>query len=100
MQFRVADSDMEFTIFTTRADTIFGVTFMVLAPESEWVDRLTTPEQRAAVDEYLAQTKKKTERERIAAEEAAAAAAAARLNVLFFIVFPPVIRSSEYPKSQ
>ena len=56
----------DMTIFTTRADTIFGVTFMVLAPESEWVDRLTTPEQRAAVDEYLAQTKKKTERERIA----------------------------------
>ena len=56
----------DMTIFTTRADTIFGVTFMVLAPESEWVDKLTTPEQRAAVDEYLAQTKKKTERERIA----------------------------------
>ena len=56
----------DMTIFTTRADTIFGVTFMVLAPESEWVDKLTTPEQRAAVDEYLAQSKKKTERERIA----------------------------------
>jgi leucyl-tRNA synthetase len=56
----------DMTIFTTRADTIFGVTFMVLAPESEWVEKLTTPEQRAAVEDYLAQVKKKTERERIA----------------------------------
>ena len=53
------------TIFTTRADTVFGVTFMVLAPESEWVDVLTTPEQKEAVAEYLAQAKKKTERERM-----------------------------------
>lgn len=66
MQFKVKDSDVEFTIFTTRADTIFGVTFMVLAPESELVDILTTTEQRAVVDEYIAATKKKTERERIA----------------------------------
>lgn len=66
MQFKVKDSDVEFTIFTTRADTIFGVTFMVLAPESELVDQLTTPEQRTAVDEYVSATKKKTERERIA----------------------------------
>ncbi|MBQ7640758.1 MAG: leucine--tRNA ligase [Bacteroidales bacterium] len=66
--FKVSNGNQTYdmTIFTTRADTIFGVTFMVLAPESEWVDKLTTPEQRAAVDEYLAQTKKKTERERIA----------------------------------
>ena len=66
--FKVSNGQQSYdmTIFTTRADTIFGVTFMVLAPESEWVDKLTTPEQRAAVDEYLAQTKKKTERERIA----------------------------------
>ena len=64
MQFRVADSDMEFTIFTTRADTIFGVTFMVLAPESELVAQLTTPEQKAEVDEYLAYVKKRTERDR------------------------------------
>ncbi|MBR4212619.1 MAG: leucine--tRNA ligase [Bacteroidales bacterium] len=56
----------DMTIFTTRADTIFGVTFMVLAPESEWVEKLTTPEQRAAVEDYLALVKKKTERERIA----------------------------------
>ena len=58
--------EYEMTIFTTRADTIFGVTFMVLAPESEWVERLTTPGQKAAVEEYLLQAKKKTERERIA----------------------------------
>ena len=54
------------TIFTTRADTVFGVTFMVLAPESELVDELTTPEQKAAVDAYIKEVKKKTERERIA----------------------------------
>lgn len=66
MNFRIKNSDIEFTIFTTRADTIFGVTFMVLAPESELVARLTTPEQQAEVAAYLEQTKKKTERERIA----------------------------------
>ena len=54
------------TIFTTRVDTIFGVTFMVLAPESDLVEKLTSPEQKAAVDEYIQQVKKKTERERIA----------------------------------
>ena len=65
MEFKVKDSDKHFTIFTTRADTIFGVTFMVLAPESELVDELTTTEQRAAVDEYIAYVKKRTERDRI-----------------------------------
>ncbi|MBO7230672.1 MAG: leucine--tRNA ligase [Bacteroidaceae bacterium] len=65
MQFRIKDSDIEFTIFTTRADTIFGVTFMVLAPESELVARLTTTEQKNAVEEYLDRTKKRTERERM-----------------------------------
>lgn len=59
------EEERAFTIFTTRADTIFGVTFMVLAPESELVDKLTTDEQRAAVDEYIAYVKKRTERERI-----------------------------------
>ena len=54
-----------FTIFTTRADTIFGVTFMVLAPESELVEKLTTPGQKAEVDAYIERTKKRTERERI-----------------------------------
>ena len=65
MQFRIKDSDIEFTIFTTRADTIFGVTFMVLAPESELVAKLTTAEQKNAVEEYLDRTKKRTERERM-----------------------------------
>ena len=64
MQFNVKDSDIAFTIFTTRADTIFGVTFMVLAPESELVQQLTTPEQKKEVDEYLAYVKKRTERDR------------------------------------
>ena len=64
MEFKIAGKDEGFTIFTTRADTIFGVTFMVLAPESELVKQLTTPEQQAAVDEYLAYVKKRTERER------------------------------------
>ena len=66
MNFKVKDSDIEFTIFTTRADTVFGVTFMVLAPESELVAKLTTPEQKSEVDAYLDRTKKRTERERIA----------------------------------
>ena len=65
MQFRIKESDIEFTIFTTRADTIFGVTFMVLAPESELVAKLTTAEQKNAVEEYLDRTKKRTERERM-----------------------------------
>lgn len=66
MQFSVKDSDVKFTIFTTRADTIFGVTFMVLAPESELVQQLTTEAQKAEVNAYLDATKKRTERERIA----------------------------------
>ncbi|WP_321425294.1 leucine--tRNA ligase [uncultured Bacteroides sp.] len=66
MKFNVKDSDLEFTIFTTRADTIFGVTFMVLAPESELVAQLTTADQKAEVQAYLDATKKRTERERIA----------------------------------
>ena len=69
VEFKVADSDKTFTIFTTRADTMFGVTFMVLAPESSLVAELTTPQQRQAVDAYVAQTKKKTERDRIAATD-------------------------------
>ena len=64
MQFKIADSDIELTIFTTRADTVFGVTFMVLAPESAYVKQITTPEQQAAVDEYLDKCKSRTERER------------------------------------
>ena len=67
MNFRVSNGTDEYdmTIFTTRADTVFGVTFMVLAPESEWVEKLTTAEQKEAVEEYLAMAKKKTERERM-----------------------------------
>ena len=65
VQFKVKDSDLEFTIFTTRADTMFGVTFMVLAPESELVPQVTTPAQKAEVDAYLERTKKRTERDRI-----------------------------------
>ena len=67
MVFKVSDGVEEYdmTIFTTRADTVFGVTFMVLAPESEWVEKLTTPEQKEAVEEYLVMAKKKTERERM-----------------------------------
>lgn len=66
MKFQVKDSDIEFEIFTTRADTIFGVTFMVLAPESEYVSIVTTSEQQVAVNDYLEATKRRTERERIA----------------------------------
>ena len=68
MTFKVSNGseDFDMVIFTTRADTIFGVTFMVLAPESEWVEKLTTAEQKDAVDAYLLAAKKKTERERIA----------------------------------
>ena len=60
------ENDSPMTIFTTRADTVFGVTFMVLAPESEYVQRVVTPEQKAEVDAYLARCKNRTERERIA----------------------------------
>ena len=61
-----SEKQYDMTIFTTRADTVFGVTFMVLAPESDWVEKLTTAEQKSAVEEYLAFAKKKTERERMA----------------------------------
>ena len=66
MRFKIKGQDLDFEIFTTRADTIFGVTFMVLAPESEYVDKVTTQAQRAAVDEYLSAVKRRTERERLA----------------------------------
>ena len=64
MKFKLAEGELE--VFTTRADTIFGVTFMVLAPESDLVKQLTTSEQKVAVENYVAATKKRTERERIA----------------------------------
>ncbi|MCZ4693768.1 leucine--tRNA ligase [Ancylomarina euxinus] len=66
MDFMVKDSDVKMTIFTTRPDTIFGVSFMVLAPESELVDQLTTPECKEKIAAYIAATKKRTERERMA----------------------------------
>ena len=64
--FDIRDSDKKLEIFTTRPDTIFGVTFMVIAPEHEWIGELTTPEHRTEIEEYIAQTKKRSERERIA----------------------------------
>ncbi|MDD5912232.1 MAG: leucine--tRNA ligase [Bacteroidales bacterium] len=68
MVFKAYNGGQEYdmVIFTTRADTVFGVTFMVLAPESEWVEKLTSEDQKEAVAEYLAMAKKKTERERMA----------------------------------
>ena len=65
VRFKVADSDIELTIFTTRADTMFGVTFMVLAPESDYVSQVTTSSQEQEVQAYVDATKKRTERERI-----------------------------------
>ena len=65
MLFPIVDSDEQLLIFTTRADTIFGVTFMVLAPESEYVSQVVTAQQRDAVDAYLDEVKHKTERERL-----------------------------------
>ena len=65
MRFKIADSDVELEIFTTRADTVFGVTFMVLAPESAYVDMITTPDRKEAVKAYLDEVKHKTERERM-----------------------------------
>lgn len=65
MKFKVKDSNLDFEIFTTRPDTIFGVTFMVLAPESDYVAQVTKAEQKADVDAYLDRTKRRTERERL-----------------------------------
>ncbi len=65
MRFPIDGSDIELEIFTTRADTVFGVTFMVLAPESEYVEKVTTPERREEVKVYIDSIKNKTERERM-----------------------------------
>jgi len=65
MYFDIDGSDVRLQIFTTRADTIFGVTFMVLAPESEYVDAVTTDDCRQAVTDYIGSTRRKTERERM-----------------------------------
>ena len=66
MFFPIKGSDRKLEIFTTRADTVFGVTFMVLAPEHEWVMEITIPEYKEAVEQYIADTKKHSERERMA----------------------------------
>jgi leucyl-tRNA synthetase len=66
MIFPVKNSDVEMRIFTTRADTVFGVTFMVLAPESELVEKVVPPDKKAEVDQYIKDAKKRTERERMA----------------------------------
>ena len=63
--FKVADKDIDFEVFTTRADTLFGVTFMVLAPEHEMIDQLTTDEQREEVVKYVTWAKNRSERERM-----------------------------------
>ena len=65
MHFHIADTDIDLEIFTTRADTVFGVTFMVLAPESAYVNMVTTDDHRAEVEAYIEETKRKTERERM-----------------------------------
>ena len=65
IKIKVADQDIDFTIFTTRADTMFGVTFFVLAPESELVDQVTTFSQRTEVNKYVKYVKGRTERERM-----------------------------------
>jgi leucyl-tRNA synthetase len=65
MNFSIKNSEVGMTIFTTRADTVYGVTFMVLAPESELVAQVTTPEHQQEVEAYIEETKKRTERERM-----------------------------------
>jgi leucyl-tRNA synthetase len=65
-ELKIENEKPQLIVFTTRADTIFGVTFMVLAPESEYVSQVVTTEQQAAVDAYLDAVKRRTERERIA----------------------------------
>jgi leucyl-tRNA synthetase len=65
VSFDVSDSDLQMTVFTTRVDTIFGVTFMTIAPEHEMVDQLTTPGQSEAVKEYIEIAKNRSDRERM-----------------------------------
>jgi leucyl-tRNA synthetase len=66
VKFPIENSSDNIEVFTTRVDTIFGVTFLVLAPEHELVSSLTTPEQKATIDAYIAQSKKKSELDRMA----------------------------------
>ena len=69
IDFKVAGSDLSFTVFTTRADTIFGATYCVLAPEHELVNKIKTKEQTKLVDEYVASSARKTELERISTDK-------------------------------
>ncbi len=65
VRFKVFDKNLEMVVFTTRIDTIFGVTFMTIAPEHEWVKELTAPEQKTSVEAYVETSRNKSERERI-----------------------------------
>jgi len=65
LTFKVKDSDKQLKVFTTRADTIYGVSFLVIAPEHEWIPDLTSPEQKAAVEEYVTTAKNRSERDRM-----------------------------------
>ncbi|QDW26395.1 leucine--tRNA ligase [Pedobacter sp. KBS0701] len=66
VKFQVEGKDKQIEVFTTRVDTIFGVSYLVLAPEHEWVAKLTTPEQKEDIANYIALTKKKSELDRMA----------------------------------
>ncbi|QNR83392.1 leucine--tRNA ligase [Pedobacter riviphilus] len=66
VKFQVEGNDKQIEVFTTRVDTIFGVSYLVLAPEHEWVAELTTPEQKQAIEDYISLTKKKSELDRMA----------------------------------
>lgn len=63
---KLASSDAKLTVYTTRPDTIFGVDFMVIAPEHDWIETITTPDQKQAVEDYIAYVKSRSERERMA----------------------------------
>ena len=65
LTFKVVDKDMELTVFTTRVDTTFGVTYVSIAPEHEWITALTSPEQKAEVEEYVFKAKNRSERDRM-----------------------------------
>ena len=65
LSFKVVDKDMELTVFTTRVDTTFGVTYVSIAPEHEWITELTSAEQKAAVEEYVTKAKNRSERDRM-----------------------------------
>ena len=92
MQFRIKGQEEPFTIFTTRADTVYGVTFMVLAPESEYVARVTTDEQKAEVEAYLDRCRHRTERERIADRTSIHPPAASTKNSIATITVPITYR--------